>query len=344
MTAPAPNSSDTDNIIHIMPAWLDRILTNRLPCATLAMFLFASMLPFSTVSQNASGFTLLLLILAMVIHGFTPALFATIVHGGGWYYSSQVAIIAAFGIYLLTGFQWIPALVLLFVYGLVIIVASLGLYQQQGLERSLLALAAFSVILTSIGLLIVSAVLQEASVSSLIETWITPLFEQIRQQSPPTGMTDVQFTQAMTQMHQSLISIFPAVLALSLWLFWAANVLLGRVIAMRFGFYNGDNKLIRKVYFDKRVAYAFLVSLLAIAFAPHDSIALIASSACLLLVILLGLQGLAVAHTKLLARKMPLLMVMLYLMVILQPITIVPFVVFGLLDIWFDFRQLHLVK
>jgi len=65
-----------------------------------------------------------------------------------------------------------------------------------------------------------------------------------------------------------------------------------------------------------------------------------AVNALLVLAGLAGGQGLAVAHVWLRRRHLRFLLPILYILLLIQPVTALPLVVLGVLDPWFDFRRL----
>jgi len=54
---------------------------------------------------------------------------------------------------------------------------------------------------------------------------------------------------------------------------------------------------------------------------------------------MLAMQGVAVGHSWLKAKGMMLSIAMMYLMLLIWSVMIIPFVIIGLLDIWFDYRR-----
>jgi len=65
----------------------------------------------------------------------------------------------------------------------------------------------------------------------------------------------------------------------------------------------------------------------------------IAVNAAILIGGLLAAQGVAVGHSWLKAKGMLLSIAMMYFMLIIWSILIIPFVIIGLMDIWFDYRR-----
>jgi uncharacterized protein YybS (DUF2232 family) len=54
---------------------------------------------------------------------------------------------------------------------------------------------------------------------------------------------------------------------------------------------------------------------------------------------MLAVQGVAVAHVWLASRQLQIVGALVYVMLLIQPAMVLPFVVIGLLDIWFDYRR-----
>jgi uncharacterized protein YybS (DUF2232 family) len=54
---------------------------------------------------------------------------------------------------------------------------------------------------------------------------------------------------------------------------------------------------------------------------------------------MLGLQGVAVAHSWLKLRQQPWMIVMMYMLLAMWSVLAIPFVLLGLMDVWFDYRR-----
>jgi len=54
---------------------------------------------------------------------------------------------------------------------------------------------------------------------------------------------------------------------------------------------------------------------------------------------LLALQGVSVAHLWIRARGMRVTLFVMYLLLLIWSAMVLPFIIVGLLDIWFDFRR-----
>ncbi|MFQ5518999.1 MAG: DUF2232 domain-containing protein, partial [Mariprofundus sp.] len=127
-------------------------------------------------------------------------------------------------------------------------------------------------------------------------------------------------------------------MALGLWFAWWGNVVLARSVASKYNFYRGDNAGLLDLQFGKPVAFVFVVLLLLLNFGA-GGLQYMAANAAILVGGMLATQGIAVAHSWLKAKNMMFSIAMMYLMLIIWSVMIIPFVVIGLMDIWFDYRR-----
>lgn len=144
--------------------------------------------------------------------------------------------------------------------------------------------------------------------------------------------------EAIKRAKETTIWALPGFLAFSLWMVWWMDVLLGRKLAVTYGFFRGDHSQMLMIRFGKATGIA-LISATILANITGGSLQYVAVSTAVMLAGLLALQGVSVAHLWLKARGMQMVLVIMYLLLLIWSAMIVPFIIAGLLDIWFDFRR-----
>ena len=182
-----------------------------------------------------------------------------------------------------------------------------------------------------LGVLMMLASSQDVTVRVFVGHALSPLFDAMREQRT----MDAALFQRIRHI---TVWIFPGLMALSLWLVWWGNVLLARSVAMYYGFFRGDVRPVSVLKLDLKVAYLFL-ALVVVGAAAHGTVQYLAVNTDLLIAGLLSAQGLAVAHTWLQIRRMKMLAVLIYIVLLIQPVLVLPFTIIGLFDIWFDYRR-----
>jgi len=307
--------------MRAMPPAFEWILTHQLPCALLAVLMFGIGLWFA-------GTTLSIPLLALNL--LTPALFALITLGGGMKFGVQVAALAAVLISLAARASLEPGLLLLTLYGLLPILAAASLNGAGGMSKSAqhLAIGLGAAMLAS---LLAGAAGQDVTARVFVEQGLSPLFNAMQ------GQQNID-AELLNRIRHVTVSVFPGLMALSLWVVWWSNVLLARNIAMYYGFFRGDTLPFNALRLNSKVAYLFLALALASAM-TQGTLQYLAINTSLLMAGLLSVQGLAVVHTWLQARRMQLLAVLMYIVLLIQPVMVLPFIVIGLFDIWFDYRR-----
>ncbi len=317
-----------------MPPAISFVLTHRLPCAItmLAMFMAAVWIP--ALFQGLPFVAMVGAMLGMGLHLLTPALIALITIGGGIAFSLQVAALASIGVAAIADFQLLPGIMVFLLYGVTPALAALALMQEDGVRRSaqLLAVVVGGTVL--IGLFIAAAS-QGIGARELIEQMLTPMFQGIEQQVPTS---EVEGRIMLTEAQQAMASMLPGLAALSIWLVWWGNTLLARNSAHRYKFFSGEMGSMLDLRLDKAVAYAF-ATLTLLGNLGSSDIHYLAINAAILVGGMLAMQGIAVAHSWLKAKGMNLSIVLMYIMLMIWSVMIIPFVILGLIDIWFDYRR-----
>ncbi|MDX8389211.1 MAG: DUF2232 domain-containing protein [Mariprofundaceae bacterium] len=329
---------------RVMPPYAEFILTHRLPCALLAVGLFASML-WLPVLGSAVGLAAPLLLLGSVLNLLVPVLFSIILLGGGVRYALHVGLLFAVIVTLLAaGWLELSMLILLFsaVFGVYVALPIWGSWRlrtgSNGLEKSALWLAMAFMIAVFITLFIEAqdrGLEMQAYVAELLRPWFDVLSTQLTVQMPSEQQQNVRLM--LEEVQETTVKLFPGTVAFCLWLTWWSNVIFSRNIAMRYGFYDGDKKPLLALRFSLKVAALFVVaSILAFLGVAEFVMANIA----LLVAGMLAVHGIAVAHTCLRVRHQQGLIVLMYVMILIWSAMIVPFVLIALLDIRFDYRRM----
>jgi len=325
-----------------MPSMASFILTHRLPCASfmLVMLMSAIWLPLLMQGLNPA----LLLIATMIgltIHMFVPALIALVTFGGGMVFAIQVSAIAAIAVTLITGFAIVPGLIVFVAYGLLSILGALMMMRPDGVKQSAQWIGLGVGGLTLFGLAI-AALSNDVGMRELINQMLAPMFDGVEHQIAASGQlpaAGLEAKQMLEQGRQMMVAILPGLMALGLWLTWWSNLVFARHFASKYNFYQGDTAGLISLQFGKPVAYVFLVLLLLMNFAGAGDLQYLTSNAAILAGGMLAMQGIAVGHSWLKAKGMMLSIALMYVMLFIWSVMIIPFVIIGLLDIWFDYRR-----
>jgi hypothetical protein len=272
--------------------------------------------------------------LGLGLHILAPGLIALITFGGGTTFAAQVAAIASLGITALAGFALLPGLVVLTVYGLLPILAAVAEMRADGIRRSAqyLALALGGVVLVS---LVAAASVQDMGLREFVASVLAPIFDALQTQMP---IGDPGAAQMVEQARQMTVGFLPGMVALGLWFVWWSDIVFARNIAIKYGFYQGSKSDLLELRFGKSLAYIF-ITLLALVNLGTGDVQYVAINTAILLGGLLATQGVAVSHCWLKAKGMIIAISLMYLMLFIWAVMIIPFIIIGLLDIWFDFRR-----
>jgi hypothetical protein len=322
----------TDQARTLSPA-VQFILTRRIPCAALAVLMFTAVL----LDVGLSGIPLLAVLISLVgltLHMLTPVLFALVMFGGGMVYALQVAVIAALAITLITDFSLMNGVVFLLLYAFLPIVAAATMGRLGGMSRSAQQLA-LSLFTASMVALLAAAGSQGVDIHTFVEQMLAPFFDALVSTVPADEQAALE---ALEQMKVMTVWAFPGFLAFSLWMLWWMDILLARRIAIRYGFFQGDHSEMLMIRFTKVIGIALIV-VAVLANITSGSAQYIAVSSAIMLAGLLALQGVSVAHMWFKIRGMQLTLVVMYLLLLIWSVMILPFIIIGLLDIWFDFRR-----
>ncbi len=325
-----------------MPAMASYILSHRLPCASLMLVMLMCAIWLPLIMQGLNPVLLLLAtMIGLTIHMFVPALVALVTFGGGMIFAIQVSAIAAVAVTLIAGFAIVPGLIVFVAYGLLSILGALMMMRSDGVKQSAEWIGLGVGCLTLFGLAI-AAMSNDVAMRELINQLLAPMFDGVEQQITATGQLpagDLEARQMLEQGRQMMVAILPGLMALGLWLTWWSNLVFARHYASKYNFYQGDTAGLISLQFGKPVAYVFLVLLLLMNFAGTGDLQYLTSNAAILTGGMLAMQGIAVGHSWLKAKGMVLSIALMYVMLLIWSAMIIPFVIIGLLDIWFDYRR-----
>jgi len=310
-----------------MPPYMKFLLTQKLPCAALAFTLFTAMFWLPGALAGLPLLAVLFSLVAVLAHFATPALFALIQLGGGSSFVLPVALISAVGVAAISSFNLLLVMLFLLLYVAVPAWAVATLRQQGGLARSgqQLAITLFLAVICGLAL---GANGDGSSMQQYMVALMQPLFASITAQTHHDS-SSVQSLLALTA---------PGLVTVGLWSMWWSSVLGARWLAARYGFYHEQCLHWFYVRFSARFALLTLLTLVPANLASGD-LQFVSIALAILLAGMFSVQGMAVAHLWLKVRKMKLMMGVMYFALFFWSILIVPFIMVGLLDTWFNFRR-----
>ena len=316
-----------------LPPFVQFLLTRRIPCAGLALVMFTAVI-WGTALSGIPLLAILVAFAGLAMHMLTPALFALIMFGGGLSYTLQVGAITALAVIVLTGFNLESGAVFLLLYALLPALAAVSLTRIGGMKQSAQRLA-LGLFLATITALLAGAASQGVSMHAFVEQLVDPLFNGVTANIPvgeAAALDALEKTKTMTAW------VLPGFMAFSLWMVWWLDVILARRVAVTYGFFRGDHSEMLMIRFDRFAGITFLAAT-ALANVTDGSVQYIAISIAIMLGGLLALQGVSVAHLWIRARGMRVTLVVMYLLLLIWSAMVLPFIIVGLLDIWFDFRR-----
>jgi hypothetical protein len=321
--------------VAALPAFAEFVLTRRIPCATLAVAMFTALLWLPAIGSFLPPLVPLVSAIALFIHLLTPGLFALVFFGGGFSFAWQTGLLAAVATSLVN-LGLLPGLAMFVLYVVFPVAAAyLLLLPTKGLERSLYNLAVGLGIIILLTLML-GAGHENLSMLEYSNQLLAPFFDPLAKQVP-AGVDPKVFQEALAQIRQTSAQVFPGSVTLSAWLVWMGNLLLARRLASRYGFYGGTEQPLASIRFSKRDAIVYVLLMAAVSMLG-GTLQYLALNAGIVLSGLFAIQGLAVAHVWLSRRRLKMLSLLLYPMLLMQPVMILPFLVIGLFDVWFDYR------
>jgi len=310
---------------------LQFVLTRHVPCAALALAMLSALVWLPMLFAGLPLLAVLFSFAAVLLHLLTPALFALIFMGGGLRYTLQVSGIITLAVIVLSGMDVLLGVVVGLFYCVLPALSARSLMRMGGVSRSAtqLAVGMFVAIITA---LLLAAQSQDLALHDFVNQMLQPMFEV-------AGNAGSQMpAEALDQVRNILSWTLPGLIAFSLWLTWWMDVLLARKLAMRFGFYEGDRASLLQLRFGKLVGFGLMLSLI-LANVGFGSLQYIAISLALMLAVAVSVQGISVAHVWLKSKDLQMAIAMMYVMLFLWSMVVIPFIILGLLDIWFDYRR-----
>lgn len=300
--------------------------------------MFTTVLWLPGLAQGIPLLGAILPLLALGLQVLTPALFALILLGGGTGFAGHVALIASAISGLIANMSVLVGLIMLTLYAMLPIFSALALGRRDGLERSAqrLAVGLGMAVLLALGF---GATSRGVPLQTFSGQMLAPFFEVLTARQM-NGMDAATSTQMLGELRRMVTAIFPGITAFSLWLTWWGNIVLARSLAMRYGFYTGDTRPLSRLRFGKLLAYGLSIALV-LATLASGTVQYVCGNAAILLGGIVAIQGLAVAHAWLKVRNMQLMTVLMYMILLMQPAMVLPFVIVGILDMWFDYRRIN---
>ncbi|MDQ6961189.1 MAG: DUF2232 domain-containing protein [Mariprofundaceae bacterium] len=308
-----------------LPRGIEAILANRFSSALLVVMFFAGAV-WSPILL--AGFMPMLSGMVIVsLHVLTMALICCILYGGGSRYGLEVGLIATAVVFVAFSFNQLLSLSFLVFYVLIPLMASSFIMMKDGLNRSLM------LIVTSCCVLLVMVALF-GDLANDIKQLVTWQFEMMSQMKMATEMQDL-----IPKIKSMLELVLPAMFMGFVFFLWTWAMLLGRWFALRYQFYVGDKRKLASFSMSREYA-AFLIVLLLAIFIFSDGIFYISLNLLLFVAGLFAFQGVLIAREWLKNRRSNFGVGMMYVVLLIQPLMLMPFVVLGLLDLHFDYRCL----
>jgi len=310
-----------------LPRLLEAVLANRFSSAVLLVVTFAAAV-WGPV-MIAGSHPIIASFLALLLHFITMVLFCCIYYGGGTRHAWHVGLLATVAVFFVS--EWDEKITLVFLLAYIAIpwLASSLLMMKHGLSRSITFLSVCCCLL----FLIFAAL---SDVQALLTQSIAPLFDAVRaQQAELGGKTTLQ---AVAEMENLTVLLMPAALMQAMLFMWLFSMLVGRWFALRYQFYSGDVSQLSSFRMD-RSSIAVLSVLLMVVFLFSDYLYYIALSLLLFVAGLFSFQGVIVAREWLKKRNSDFAVGVMYVILLIQPMMLIPFVMIGLLDVHYDYRR-----
>lgn len=294
--------------------------------------MFCALLWLQPAAQALPYLTPLILPVALLIHFSVPGLFAFILFGGGLGFAVKVALLGAVFSSFLFGFSFLAGIIFLLLYSGIPILAGSMLYGDRGLERST-KLTALSITGFIALALFVLAGMQGKPVTEVVARIALPALTAM--QAASQGNAE----QAIEEVRRAVILILPGMSILSLWFIWLTNLLVARALAVRYGFFPGTRRPLALLRFGPMPGTVAVASSIGAGFFG-GTVHFILVNTAIVCAGVVALQGLMVAHFWMRAKGMSLALAFLYVLLLIQPLMVLPFVIIGLLDPWLDFRRI----
>jgi len=314
-----------------LPPLAQFLLTKHLPCSALLLAMLSSVIWLPNLFMSVPLLAVLMSFVAILLNALTPAMFALIFIGGGLRYSMQVAAIVVIAVVFMSAGSVILGVLVGILYVLLPIWAAMALSGQQGLQRCatrLLFALSFAVL---VGLSL-AASSQGLSLHAEVDALLAPMFAAMPQDAAALPVESLQ------EIRHLLSWSLPGLLAFGLWSIWWADVVYARSFASKYGFYTGQLDSVLSLNLGKPVVYVWIACLIVANF-NLAGLQYVAVSLGLVLAGAMAVQGVSVGHVWLKARGMPMAIAMMYVLLFIWSMMVIPFIVLGLLDIWYDYRR-----
>ncbi len=314
-----------------LPPAAQFILTKPVPCGLLMLFMFSAQLWLPQLFSSLPVLVLFIVMLAMALNFFTPALAGLVAIGGGAVFAAQAGGLAALLVSFIPGVNIGLALVFAFLYVLIPAIAARALLSSGGMTRSSDVLIIGATLATIVTLVAINQT-QDMSAHAWVNHLLQPLFG-VMSERPDALPSD-----ALQSIQTLLGWVLPGMLALSLWFMWGINLVFARKVATYYGFYTGDPRAV--LHFQPAIWSGGLlfISLLAANFAGGD-VQYMGVTVALFISGVLAFNGVSVVHLWLRSRALAALIVLMYFMLMFWSMMILPFIMLGMLDLWFNYRN-----
>ncbi len=318
--------------VKTLHPWLSHVLTRQIPCAALVATMYMSLLWLGIIASQSPFLGIVAMLVAMVLNLMVPAVLGFVALGGGVQFAIKVTWISALMVLLFSQFNVLVTVTFLLLYGMLPLAAVWVLAADSERVGRSAQLLAVGIVLLLLIAMVASSVSQGSSFEVLMSEMMAPFF-----QSVSVGMTgsDAAELEALKKM---TIWLMPGFLAFSLWGIWFSSLLLSYRWAVTYGCIQESEVSFLKLKLSRHVLL-LLPLITAVAGVVSGSLQVVLVMLALTLAGMVAVQGVAVAHCWFKARNMGIAIVMMYIVLLLWTMMIVPFVIVGFLDIWFDFRR-----
>ncbi|MDQ6990928.1 MAG: DUF2232 domain-containing protein [Mariprofundaceae bacterium] len=313
-----------------LPAFVTFFLTKHVPCSALLLAMLSSVIWLPNLFMSIPLLAVVMSFVAIFLNALTPALFALIFMGGGLRYSLQVSAIIMILVSVINS-SLLLGIVVGGLYALLPIWAASALMREQGLKLCATRLLFALSLAVMLGLSL-SGSSQDLNLHAHVDALLAPMFSAI-----PTDAGALP-AEGLAEIRHLLSWSLPGLLAFGLWSAWWAGILSARNFACKYGFYTGIQDDMLSLNLGKPVAYLLLGCLLLANF-DIAGLQYIAVNLGLVLAGAMAVQGVSVVHVWLKARDMPMAIAMMYVLLFIWSMMVIPFIVLGLLDIWYDYRR-----
>jgi len=314
-----------------LPDFAQFFLTKHLPCSALLVAMLSSVVWLPNLFMSVPLLAVVMSFVAILLNALTPALFALIFIGGGWRYSLSVTFIVVVALVVMSSGSFLLAALVGMLYALLPMWAVSALMREHGLQLCATRLL-FSLTLAVLVGLSLAGSSQGLSLHEQVDALLAPMFTAMVSDAgtlPAEGMAEIR---------QMLSWSLPGLFAFGLWSMWWTGILYARKFACKYGFYNGNQDAMLALNLGKPVAY---IMMLCLVLANFDIAGLqyVSVSLALVLAGALAVQGVSVVHVWLKSREMPMAIAMMYVLLFIWSMMVIPFIILGLLDIWYDYRR-----